>query len=113
MRCAGCRGEPLRIVTSGKGGMPDVPGATVLERRRHMRAHLDHIRRLLLAEPRGHFDHYGSVITPGAPGTAFGVIFMHNEGRCCCPTRAAFARVGNNAATIACVRRCLLACGGG
>ena len=32
-------GEPLRIVT---GGLPELPGATILERRRYIREHLDH-----------------------------------------------------------------------
>lgn len=43
-------GEPLRIVT---GGMPELPGATILERRRYMQEHYDHIRKALMWEPRG------------------------------------------------------------
>jgi proline racemase len=31
-------GEPLRIITSG---LPFIPGATMLERRRYVREHLD------------------------------------------------------------------------
>ena len=46
-------GEPLRIIT---GGLPELQGATILERRRFMREHLDHIRRALMWEPRGHYD---------------------------------------------------------
>ncbi len=71
-------GEPLRIVT---GGLAEPAGATILERRRYMREHLDHVRRALMWEPRGHYDMYGAVVTPPASGEAdLGVLFMHNEG---------------------------------
>jgi proline racemase len=49
-------GEPLRVIT---GGLPELLGETILERRRYMRDHLDHIRRALMWEPRGHFNMYG------------------------------------------------------
>jgi trans-L-3-hydroxyproline dehydratase len=71
-------GEPLRIVT---GGLPELPGATMLDRRRYMRDHLDHLRRALIHEPRGHVDMYGCVLTPPVtPGADLGVLFLHNEG---------------------------------
>ncbi|HEU6450199.1 MAG TPA: proline racemase family protein [Gemmatimonadaceae bacterium] len=71
-------GEPLRIVT---GGMAQPKGATILERRRYMREHLDHVRRALMWEPRGHYDMYGAVVTPPvSEGADVGVLFMHNEG---------------------------------
>src|ERR1700674_2842160 len=71
-------GEPLRIVT---GGMPELPGATILQRRRYMLEHLDHIRRALMFEPRGHFNMYGAIVTPPVTKEAdLGVLFMHNEG---------------------------------
>jgi len=71
-------GEPLRIITSG---LPELPGATILERRRFMQQHLDHIRRALMWEPRGHYNMYGCVLTPPAtPEADLGVIFLHNEG---------------------------------
>jgi trans-L-3-hydroxyproline dehydratase len=71
-------GEPLRIVT---GGVADLEGATILERRRFMREHLDHVRRALMWEPRGHYDMYGAVVTPPvSEGADLGVLFMHNEG---------------------------------
>ena len=38
-------GEPVRII---RDGYPDIPGATILAKRRHLREHLDHLRRLLL-----------------------------------------------------------------
>jgi proline racemase len=71
-------GEPLRIFTAG---VPPLPGATVLERRRFMAEHYDHLRRMLLFEPRGHADMYGAVLTPPvSPGADFGVLFLTNEG---------------------------------
>jgi proline racemase len=71
-------GEPLRIVTNG---MPDLPGATILERRRSMQEHYDHIRKALMWEPRGHHEMYGCVLTsPVTPEADLGVLFMHNEG---------------------------------
>lgn len=71
-------GEPLRIIT---GGLPDIPGRTMLDKRRYFMENLDHIRRALIWEPRGHADMYGAVITePVSPEADFGVIYLHNEG---------------------------------
>jgi proline racemase len=71
-------GEPFRIVTAG---VPPLEGATVLERRRYVREHLDHFRRLLVFEPRGHADMYGChVVPPNDDGADLGVVFFHNEG---------------------------------
>ena len=71
-------GEPVRIVTAG---YPDIPGATILDKRRHARAHLDHLRRFLLFEPRGHADIYGVLpVAPDHPEADLAVLFMHNEG---------------------------------
>lgn len=71
-------GEPLRIIT---GGLPEIPGRTILEKRRFFRDNLDHIRKALMWEPRGHADMYGAVITePVTPDGDFGTFFMHNEG---------------------------------
>jgi len=71
-------GEPLRIFT---GGLPEVKGLNILEKRRYFRDHLDHIRKRIMWEPRGHADMYGAVITePFSDGSDFGAFFMHNEG---------------------------------
>ena len=71
-------GEPLRIIT---GGLPALQGETILERRRYMQEHYDHIRHALMWEPRGHRDMYGCVLTqPVTPDADLGVLFMHNEG---------------------------------
>jgi proline racemase len=71
-------GEPLRLVVDG---LPTPEGATMLERRAWARKHLDHLRRALMLEPRGHTDMYGALLTePVTPGAHAGVLFMHNEG---------------------------------
>jgi len=71
-------GEPVRIVTRG---YPPIPGATLLAKRRYVREHLDHLRRLLMFEPRGHFDMYGVIpVEPDDPEADLAVLFMHNEG---------------------------------
>ena len=71
-------GEPFRIVT---GGVPALEGRSVPERRRWAAANLDHVRQLLVNEPRGHADMYGCFVTPpdDADGD-LGVVFFHNEG---------------------------------
>lgn len=71
-------GEPVRIVVSG---YPELRGATLLEKRRDARDRLDHLRRRLMHEPRGHFDMYGALPVPADhPEAAFAVLFLHNEG---------------------------------
>jgi proline racemase len=71
-------GEPFRIVT---GGAPPLEGGTILERRRFAHDHADHVRRLLVFEPRGHADMYGChVVPPNDDGADLGVVFFHNEG---------------------------------
>ena len=71
-------GEPVRIVLDG---YPPVLGGTILAKRRHAREQLDHLRRLLMFEPRGHYDMYGALLVqPTLPGADLAVLFMHNEG---------------------------------
>jgi proline racemase len=73
-------GEPFRIVTSGT---PDIPGATVPERREYARGSddVDRVRRLLVQEPRGHADMYGCfVVPPNDGGADFGTLFWHKDG---------------------------------
>lgn len=69
-------GEPLRIFTAG---IPELPGDTVLEKRRYFRDHYDHFRKATMWEPRGHADMYGAVITPSRDAD-LDVFFLHNEG---------------------------------
>ena len=71
-------GEPVRVI---RGGYPPVVGATILEKRRYARERLDHLRRMLMFEPRGHYDMYGALLVePTLPGADLAVLFMHNEG---------------------------------
>jgi proline racemase len=71
-------GEPFRIVT---GGVPPLEGLSILDKRRFAGEHLDHVRRLLVYEPRGHADMYGCFVTePEDDGADLGVVFFHNAG---------------------------------
>jgi trans-L-3-hydroxyproline dehydratase len=71
-------GEPFRVVT---GGLPELAGDTVLQKRRSMMAQYDHLRTALMWEPRGHADMYGCIVTAADTADAdFGVLFLHNEG---------------------------------
>ncbi len=71
-------GEPFRVVVDG---LPEIPGETVLERRRYAEEHLDELRRILMWEPRGHADMYGGWIgTPTEEDSDLSVLFCHNEG---------------------------------
>ena len=71
-------GEPLRIITSG---YPPLPKGTILQKRAYMRDNLDHLRKILMFEPRGHHDMYGALLVePDLPGADMAVLFMHNEG---------------------------------
>ncbi len=71
-------GEPLRIITAG---LPPLPGKTILEKRDYMLKNYDHLRKMMMLEPRGHSGMYGCILVP--PVTAdgdLGVLFTHNEG---------------------------------
>jgi proline racemase len=71
-------GEPLRLVVEG---LPSPEGATMLDKRAWAQKRLDHLRRSLMLEPRGHADMYGALLTePVTSGAHAGVLFMHNEG---------------------------------
>ncbi|XP_056619923.1 trans-L-3-hydroxyproline dehydratase [Triplophysa dalaica] len=71
-------GEPLRVIVSG---YPEVKGDTILAKRRYVREHLDHLRKVLMFEPRGHYDMYGALLVSSElPEADLGVLFMHNEG---------------------------------
>lgn len=71
-------GEPFRVITSG---FPELKGDSILEKRRYVKSHFDHLRTTLMWEPRGHADMYGCIVTPPvSDGADFGVLFLHNEG---------------------------------
>ncbi|KAL6070563.1 Proline racemase [Balamuthia mandrillaris] len=75
-------GEPLRIVLSGlEELLPFDMQGTMLQRRRFVQQNLDHLRRCLMWEPRGHRDMYGCLLfSPERPDSDVGVLFLHNEG---------------------------------
>lgn len=71
-------GEPLRIVTSG---FPPIKGDTILEKRAYVTKNLDHLRKMIMLEPRGHAGMYGCIlVSPVTDDGDFGVLFTHNEG---------------------------------
>jgi trans-L-3-hydroxyproline dehydratase len=71
-------GEPLRVIT---GGIPEIPGSTILEKRRYAQDNLDHLRKAIIWEPRGHADMYACILTePATEDGTIGVLFLHNEG---------------------------------
>ncbi len=71
-------GEPLRVILEG---IPKIPGDTILEKRRYAQKNLDHLRKAIVWEPRGHADMYGCILTqPVTQDGQFGVLFLHNEG---------------------------------
>jgi proline racemase len=73
-------GEPFRIVTAGA---PEIPGATVRDRREYAAATeaVEVVRRLLCHEPRGHSDMYGCfLVPPDDDGADLGVLFWHKDG---------------------------------
>jgi len=71
-------GEPLRIILDG---YQELPGETILEKRRYAKEHYDDLRKALMWEPRGHADMYGCIIIPPiTPQADLGVLFLHNEG---------------------------------
>lgn len=72
-------GQPLRIIT---GGLPPLAGDTLLEKGENFRQHYDAARRLLLAEPRGHYGMTGAVVTaPMTEGARLGLLFLNQQGQ--------------------------------
>lgn len=71
-------GMPTRVIT---GGVGVVPGATMAERRLHFIEHLDHVRTLLMYEPRGHAAMSGAILQPPTrPDADYGVLFIEVSG---------------------------------
>jgi proline racemase len=71
-------GMPTRVIT---GGVGVIPGATMAERRRHVILHLDHLRTLLMYEPRGHAAMSGAILQPPVRDDAdWGVVFIEVSG---------------------------------
>ncbi|HWC80992.1 MAG TPA: proline racemase family protein [Pseudonocardiaceae bacterium] len=71
-------GMPTRVIT---GGVGLIPGDTMFDRRRHFMANLDHIRQLLMFEPRGHSSMSGAILQPPTrPDADWGVVFIEVSG---------------------------------
>lgn len=71
-------GEPTRIVI---GGIPQIHGETMADKKDYLEKNLDHLRTALMHEPRGHNDMFGSIITSSNNKEAdFGIIFMDGGG---------------------------------
>jgi proline racemase len=69
--------EPVRIV---EGGYPELQGATILEKRRDALTRFDHLRRMLMLEPRGHAGMYGVIPVQPSRDADLAVLFTHQEG---------------------------------
>ncbi|MEN2423335.1 proline racemase family protein [Streptomyces rimosus] len=71
-------GMPTRVIT---GGVGTIPGATMAERRLHFIEHLDHLRTLLMYEPRGHSAMSGAILQPPTrPDADYGVLYIEVSG---------------------------------
>jgi proline racemase len=78
MTVVGCHaaGELGKVVT---GGLPPVPGGTVFEKKLYFEEHLDHLRKLLLFEPRGGVVHVANFVVPATdPGAAMGYVIAES-----------------------------------
>lgn len=71
-------GMPTRVIT---GGVGVIPGDTMFDRRRYFIEHLDHLRGLLMNEPRGHSAMSGAILQPPSRADAdWGVVFIEVSG---------------------------------
>ncbi|MBY6208636.1 MULTISPECIES: proline racemase family protein [Halomonas] len=78
LNMVGCHagGEIGHVIT---GGVVNVPGDTVFAKKMHLQDHLDHIRKLLLFEPRGGVVHSVNVILPATDSRAsYGYVIMES-----------------------------------
>ncbi len=71
-------GMPTRVVT---GGLGPVAGGTMLEKQRYIAGSCDHLRRLLVLEPRGHDAMVAALLLPPSdPDADLGVVFVDEMG---------------------------------
>lgn len=71
-------GMPTRVIT---GGVGVIPGSTMAERRQWFAANQDHVRTLLMYEPRGHAAMSGAILQPPTrPDADYGVLFIEVSG---------------------------------
>jgi proline racemase len=75
---AHCEGIACDVVI---GGMPRIPGATTLARKQYFEQHLDHLRTMLVLEPRGTEVQCVNVLVPSDdPEAAFGFLILEKDG---------------------------------
>ncbi len=73
---AHAEGEPGRVIV---GGVLDVPGATMLDKARHLEAHGDALRRVMLREPRGYpAANCNVILPPTRPEADAGFVIMEH-----------------------------------
>ena len=71
-------GQPTRTVI---GGLPHIPGKTIVEKMNYMKEKMDWVRTALMFEPRGHSAMSGAVLTePTHPDADIGVFFIQTDG---------------------------------
>ena len=71
-------GMPTRVIV---GGVGEIPGATMMDKRLHFMENLDHIRQLLMFEPRGHSAMSGAILQPATRDDAdWGVVYIEVSG---------------------------------
>ncbi|MGD9043389.1 MAG: 4-hydroxyproline epimerase [Desulfobacterales bacterium] len=71
-------GQPTRTIT---GGIPYIPGATIVDKMTHLKENMDWIRTSLMFEPRGHDIMSGVILTEPTHAEAdIGVIFIETTG---------------------------------
>ncbi|WP_461635181.1 proline racemase family protein [Glutamicibacter soli] len=71
-------GMPTRVIT---GGVGTIPGKTMAERRLWFMENSDHIRKLLMNEPRGHAAMSGAILQPPTRDDAdYGVLYIEVSG---------------------------------
>lgn len=75
----GCHaaGEYGKVVT---GGVPDVPGETMFDKKLYLEHHADHLRQLLLNEPRGSVVQVVNFVLPSRdPGAQLGYVIAESQ----------------------------------
>ena len=71
-------GMPSRVVT---GGFPPLPGKSISEKVKFLSANLDHMRTMLLFEPRGHAAMSVVLVVPATvPEADVGIIILEPQG---------------------------------
>ncbi|XP_065900654.1 ubiquitin carboxyl-terminal hydrolase 4-like isoform X3 [Dysidea avara] len=69
-------GMPVRIAVSG---YPEIIGDTILDKLHYVKENLDHLRKLLILEPRGHKDMFGVIpVNSDIKEADMAVLFMHS-----------------------------------